>query len=128
MTELRFTELLTPIGIPASYIEKEKEKYDILIGAFENNELIGCCVLSPKNDEIIQLRQMAVKTNYRGRGIGTAIIEFAEKVAKENSYTTLMMHARNGVIEFYKKNGYHISGSEFFEVGIGHHKMQKQIL
>ena len=60
MIALRFTELLTPIGIPVSYIEKEKEKYDILIGAFENNELIGCCVLSPKNDEIIQLRQMAV--------------------------------------------------------------------
>jgi predicted GNAT family N-acyltransferase len=128
MMALRISELLTPIGVPASYIEKEKEKYDILIGAFENNELIGCCILSPKNDETIQLRQMAVKTNYRGRRIGAEIIEFAEKVAKENNYAILMMHARNGVVGFYKKNGYQITGNEFFEVGIPHYKMQKQLI
>jgi len=128
MIALRIAELLNPIGVPATYIDREKEKYDLLIGAFENGEIIGCCVLSPKSDETIQLRQMAVKDSSRGKGIGTGIIEFAEQVAKENNYTVLMMHARNPVIGFYKKNGYQISGSEFFEVGIPHHKMQKQLV
>jgi predicted GNAT family N-acyltransferase len=127
MAALRITELLNPIGVPASYIDRKKEQYDILIGAFENDQMIGCCILSPKNDDTIQLRQMAVKTNYRGRGIGKEIIEFAEQVAKENNYSILMMHARNPVIAFYKRNGYQISGDEFFEVGIPHHKMQKQL-
>ena len=127
MVNLRITQLLEPIGVPASYIEKEKEKNDFLIGAFENKEMIGCCVLTPREDGIIQLRQMAVRKDYRGKKIGAAIIEFAEEVAKENDFSTLMMHARDPVIDFYKKCGYEIAGDQFFEVGIGHHKMQKQL-
>lgn len=127
MINLRITQLLEPIGVPASYIEKEKEKVGFLISAFDNEEMIGCCVLTPREDGIIQLRQMAVREDYRGKKVGAAIIEFAEKLAKENNFSTLMMHARDPVIDFYKKCGYDIEGDQFFEVGIGHHKMQKQL-
>ena len=124
---LRITQLLEPIGVPASYIEKENEKHDFLIGAFENNEIIGCCVLTPRENGMIQLRQMAVRKDLRGKRIGAAIVEFAEEVARENNFSVLMMHARDPVIDFYKKCGYTIEGDQFFEVGIGHHKMQKQL-
>lgn len=127
MIKLRVTQLLLPIGVPASYIEKENEKHDILIGAFENNEMIGCCVLTPRENGIIQLRQMTVREDYRGKKIGAAIVEFAEEAARENNFSILMMHARDPVIEFYKKSGYQIAGEQFFEVGMGHHKMQKQL-
>lgn len=127
MINLRITQLLEPIGVPASYIEKEKEKHDFFIGAFENDEIIGCCVLTPKDNTVIQLRQMTVRKDYRGKNIGAAIVEFAEEVAKENNFSVLMMHARDPVIDFYKKCGYEIEGDQFFEVGMGHHKMQKQL-
>lgn len=127
MINLRVTQLLLPIGVPASYIQKENEKHDILIGAFENNEMIGCCVLTPRENGIIQLRQMTVREDYRGKKIGAAIVEFAEEVARENNFSILMMHARDPVIDFYKRCGYHIAGEQFFEVGMGHHKMQKQL-
>src|SRR6266542_3325731 len=122
MISLRITQLLEPIGVPASYIEKEKEKHDFLIGAFENNDIICCCVLTPRDNGIIQLRQMRVRKDLRGKRIGAAIIDFAEEVAKENNFSVLMMHARDPVIDFYKKCGYEIEGDQFFEVGIGHHK------
>ena len=128
MINLRITQLLEPIGVPASYIEKEKEKNDFLIGAFENKEMIGCCVLTPRRNGVIQLRQMAVRIDFRGKKAGAAIIEFAEQVARENNFSILMMHARDPVIEFYKKCGYEIGGKQFFEVGIGHHKMVKQLI
>lgn len=127
MINLRVDQLLLPIGVPASYIEKENEKHDILIGAFKNNEMIGCCVLTPRENDIVQLRQMTVREDYRGKKIGAAIVEFAEEVARENNFSILMMHARDPVIEFYKKCGYEIAGEQFFEVGMGHHKMQKQL-
>jgi predicted GNAT family N-acyltransferase len=127
MIDLRVTQLLEPIGVPASYIDKAKEQHDILIGAFEDDELIGCCILTPRDNAVLQLRQMAVHSDYRGKGIGLAIIEFAEEVARENQFSVLMMHARDPVIDFYKKCGYTVEGHQFFEVGIGHHKMQKQL-
>ena len=70
---------------------------------------------------------MAVHPSLQGKGTGAAIILFAESVAKDKGFTTLMMHARNPVIDFYKKCGYRIEGAEFFEVGMGHHRMTKDL-
>ena len=128
MVNLRMKVLLDPVGIPRSYINPEKEKYDLLIGAFDNDQLIGCCILSHADDKTLKLRQMAVDNNLQKKGIGAAIIVFAEKVAIEKGYSFLMMHARDTVLNFYKKCGYHIAGEQFIEVGIGHHKMEKQLI
>jgi len=61
MIALRVSQLLGPIGVSATYIEKIKEQHDYLVGAFEKQELIGCCILTPINNTAIQLRQMAEK-------------------------------------------------------------------
>ena len=128
MISLRIKVLLNPIGVPATYIDKEKEKNDILIGAFENEVITGCCVLTPKADGVVQLRQMAVRTDLQGKKIGESIIRFAELIAFEKGYSRLIMHARDTVIEFYKKSGYNISGNQFFEVGISHYLMEKKFV
>ena len=127
LVALRIKTLLEPIGVPATYIEPEKEKNDIFIGAFKNHEIIGCCVLTKKDENMVQLRQMAVRKDQQGKGIGAGIVDFAEITARNLGYTILMMHARDPVIEFYKKCGYKIAGEQFFEVGIGHHRMEKNL-
>ena len=118
-------ELLSPVGVPASFIVPEQEKNDVFIGAMENDNVIGCCILTPKDTSIIQLRQMVVHPSHQGKGIGAAIIDFAEQFARVSNYKILMMHARDTAIEFYTKCGYVVTGEMFFEVGIGHHQMQK---
>lgn len=119
--------LLDPIGIPRSYINPEKESHDILIAAFEDDQVIGCCILTPSNHKNIQLRQMAVKQNIQRGGIGASIVAFAEKEAKDRGFKTLFMHARDVVIPFYEKQGYQIDGEGFTEVNIPHHKMKKEL-
>lgn len=128
MIDLRLKVLLRPIGVPDSYINEEAEKSDVLIGAWEGETLVGCCVLTPRDETLVQLRQMAVDTSIQKKGIGASIVGFAENVARERSFTRLMMHARNPVIPFYEKCGYSIAGPEFFEVGIGHHRMEKALI
>ncbi|HVG42533.1 MAG TPA: GNAT family N-acetyltransferase [Chitinophagaceae bacterium] len=125
MIDLRIKVLLNPIGVPSSFINQPMEKEDVLIGAFENTILIGCCVLSKKSNDTIQLRQMAVETSYQRKGVGAAIVLFAEKWAKENGFETMLLHARDRVINFYEKYGYQITGDGFTEVNIPHHKMKK---
>jgi GNAT superfamily N-acetyltransferase len=127
LVNLRVTALLNPIGIPASYIDPEKEKDDLFIGAFEEEDIVGCCVLTKKTESVVQLRQMAVRPDQQGKKIGAAIIAFAEQIAKQQGFALLIMHARDTVIGFYEKCGYQIAGEQFFEVGIGHHKMEKQL-
>lgn len=127
MIALRITALLEPIGVPAHYIVPEKEKDDILIVALEEEAIIGCCILTTAGEGQVQLRQMAVRPDYQGNGIGAQIINFAEKIAREKGFSMLTMNARNPVIGFYQKCGYEITGNEFFEVGIAHHKMQKSL-
>jgi predicted GNAT family N-acyltransferase len=127
MLDLRIRVLLNPIGVPATYINKEKEKDDILIGAYEKERLIGCCVLTKRNDTTVQLRQMAVDSALQSKGIGSAVVRFAEKIAREKGFSLLMMHARSEVVDFYLKNGYTIVGEPFNEVGIAHRIMQKEL-
>ena len=127
MIALRMKVLLGPIGIPPTYINPQKEADDILIGACDGEQLIGCCILTQVNDQTVQLRQMAVDQSLQQKGIGKEIIAFAENTAMENGYRIVMMHARDSVIPFYEKCGYTIAGGQFFEVGIGHHKMQKTL-
>ncbi len=127
MIALRMKLLLEPLGISLAFIELHKDKEDILIGVFDRSKLLGCCILTPREKNIIQLRQMAVDTPWQGRGVGRALIVFGEKIAIEKKYTKLVLHARNTVIPFYLKSGFQISSPEFFEVGIGHHQMEKNL-
>lgn len=127
MKALRIAVLLDPIGVPRSYINPEREANETLIGAFADGQLIGCCILTHVGETTVQLRQMAIDTTKQHSGVGRAVLAFAENAAKEKGYRTLMMHARDAVMDFYRKCGYAVSGEQFFEVGIAHHRMQKQL-
>ena len=127
MADLRMRVLLQPIGVPHTYINPERESADILVGAYDEGKLLGCCILTRLDEETLQLRQMAVESTLQGKGIGAAIVRFAEEEAKARGYRKLIMHARDVVIDFYKKCGYSVSGAQFFEVGIPHHKMERLV-
>lgn len=127
MILLRQQVLLQPIGVPASYIQRDKEKEDILICAFEGETITGCCVLTPKNSNTVQLRQMAVVEHMQGKGVGAAIVAFAENEARNKLFQNLILHARSVVVPFYLKCGYEVVGEEFYEVGIAHRVMQKKL-
>jgi GNAT superfamily N-acetyltransferase len=127
MVDLRFQILRNPLGLTFSQADLDKEKDDILIGFFEEDNLEGCCILTPDNKTDIRLRQMAVISGLQHRGIGRAIMNFAENVARDRGYKVLHMHARKTAVGFYQKLGYEIIGEEFEEVTIPHFEMQKAL-
>ena len=127
MVHLRHEILRKPLGLTFDEAELEKEKEDILIGAFEDDRLLGCCLLSPMDASTIRLRQMAVPNNMQGKGIGRALMIFAENIARDQGYRKLCMHARSTALGFYMKLGYAVSGEEFTEVTIPHYIMEKAL-
>ena len=86
MVQLRNDILRKPLGMDFTPEELEKEKENILIGAFEEDKLLGCCMLIRTSNPEIRLRQLAVLKNLQGKGIGRAIIQFAENIARDTGH------------------------------------------
>lgn len=127
MVQLRKEILRKPLGLDLSQQELETEKDDILIGAFEDEKILGCCMLVKDDDKSVRLRQMAVLNNLQGKGIGRALMVFAENIARDRGYKKITMHARKTVSGFYERLGYKISSEEFKEVTIPHYVMEKNL-
>ena len=128
MVQLRNDILRKPLGIAFQKEELEKEAEDILIGAFEEDKLLGCCMLIETEPGTVRLRQMAVPKNLQGKGVGRALMQFAENIARDRGYKKITMHARKTATGFYEKLGYNISGGEFMEVTLPHVVMEKRLI
>ena len=127
MVKLRDDILRRPLGITFDPNELEEEKNNLMIGAFEDGNILGCAMLVEENPEIVKLRQMAVLNALQGKGIGRALMQFAENLARDHGYRIITMHARKNAVGFYEKMGYKVKGPEFTEVSIPHYEMEKQL-
>jgi predicted GNAT family N-acyltransferase len=127
MIKLRDEILRKPLGLSFSQEELLQEKEQILIGAFDDDKMLGCCMLVNEGDGVVRLRQMAVNNNLQGKGIGRALMNFAENIARDQGFKRLTMHARKTAVGFYEHLGYQISSEEFEEVTIPHFIMEKRL-
>lgn len=127
MVNLRMDVLRRPLGMTFAEADLEKEKNDILLGAYDDDTLIACCILTRLDPQTCQLRQMAVLQKMQRTGIGAALLVFAENLARDSGYKKMVMHARKTATGFYEKLGYQEQGEEFSEVNLPHIEMSKLI-
>ena len=127
MVDLRLEILRKPLNLRFTKEELENEKEDILIGAFEEDKILGCCLLTRIDENSVRLRQMAVQNNLQGKGIGASMLNYAENIARDHGFKNMVMHARKPVIGFYEKLGYKVTSGEFEEITIPHHVMEKAL-
>lgn len=76
----------------------------------------------------IKLERFAVLAEFRGTGVGSALIKAALEsiVDDEEADGRLMyMHAQLAVVPFYEKFGFRKEGEEFMECGIRHCLMKR---
>jgi ribosomal protein S18 acetylase RimI-like enzyme len=127
MVKLRDAILRKPLGLSFTAEDLEKEKDNILIAAFEEDRMLGCCMLVEDQPGIARLRQMAVLNALQGKGIGRALMNFAENIARDRGYKKVRMHARGNAVGFYEKVGYKVKGDPFMEITIPHYIMEKDL-
>jgi predicted GNAT family N-acyltransferase len=125
--KLRDEILRRPLGLHFSEEELEKEKHNMHMAAYEDERILGCCMLVEEDPETIRLRQMAVVNDVQGKGIGRALMQFAENLARDRGYKKITMHARKNAVGFYEKMGYKVKGEEFEEITIPHYVMEKEL-
>jgi GNAT superfamily N-acetyltransferase len=127
MVKLRDDMLRKPLGLGFTSEELDAEKDNMLIAAFEDEDMLGCCMLVEEKPDTVRLRQMAVLNDLQGKGIGRALMNFAENLARDRGYRTLSMHARMNAVGFYEKMGYKVVSEPFIEVTIPHYVMEKKL-
>jgi N-acetylglutamate synthase-like GNAT family acetyltransferase len=125
--ELRYRILRLPLGLQFSREDLEREVTDHHLVCIMDGEVTGIILMRPLDEFIIKMRQVAIDEDLQRKGIGTALVEYAEAFAREHGYHRIEMHARKEAVPFYEKMEYAVEGDEFFEVGIPHYKMFREI-
>lgn len=125
---LRYKILRLPLNLEFSAEDLAKEYTDIHLAAYDEAWILrGCLVLTPKTKKVMKMRQVAVDSDAQSQGIGRAMVEKSEQVARSQGYELMELNARDVAVPFYKKLNYQVEGGMFVEVGINHFKMRKNL-
>ena len=124
---LRDAILRKPLGLDLFSEDLSGEEKDIHLGVFEGEDLIGVLVLTRVDAQRVRMRQVAVEEKRQHCGIGASLVAAAERLAHEQGYAWMTLHARETAAGFYEKLGYATEGEPFIEVGIPHRAMVKRI-
>ena len=68
--------------------------------------------------------RMAVLKEWRGKGVGSVILETLLSYARMEKFDTVKLHAQTHAVDFYRKHGFTASGKKFLEAGILHRHME----
>src|SRR5438067_4534687 len=126
IVDLRWKILRAGLPRDAANFPGDDEPTTLHVGAFlDDRQIVGCAMLvrRPWQDEPAwQLRGMAVRDDLRGQGIGTRILEFAERtLAGQNYAAQLWCNARTPATSFYERLGWQKIGEEFHIESAGPH-------
>jgi ribosomal protein S18 acetylase RimI-like enzyme len=125
--ELRNVILRQPLGLQFTKEDIETETKYRHLACYRGDRLAACLMLRPREDGDVQMRQLAVAADMQRQGIGKALVEYSEAVARNAGYRRMILHAREPAIAFYEKLGYVGFGDRFEEVTVQHWAMEKSL-
>lgn len=67
--------------------------------------------------------RLAVISQYRNQGIGTALLQYLLRMTEKQGMTHLYLHAQVSAISFYTRFGFYNQGSQFMQAGLSHQPM-----
>ena len=132
--KLRNDVMRKPLGRSIYDEDHSCEENQIIIGAFESNSffknlLIGCGVLSCHGQNTWVVEYICVDSALQKKGVGSALMQCLEKLARDRGATKLCLDARLGAVDFYQRFGF-VPKGEVFEKSFapgGHIYMEKHI-
>lgn len=84
-------------------------------------EVVGCGRLLPDG----HIGRMAVRREWRSRGVGRALLEHLVALAAVNGHARVVLNAQTHAEGFYRRFGFVPLGEPFTEAGIAHQAMQR---
>jgi predicted GNAT family N-acyltransferase len=124
--ELRHEVFCVEQGVPEQEELDGRDHEGIHLVALADGELLGTCRLLMVGTTA-QFSRLAVRASSRRRGIATALLELAESETRAAGGRRLVLHAQTYAQELYERAGYRTRGRVFWEAGIEHVAMEKQL-
>jgi hypothetical protein len=124
---LRSEILRLPFGLVLTLSDTEDDNNQYHFGVVEMDQLIATVSFKPTNSGEAVLRQMAVKPEYHGKGVGFQLVQFAEHALLNQSIRSIRLAARTSAQGFYAKLGYQVVDTPYVHLGIEHIDMVKSI-
>jgi predicted GNAT family N-acyltransferase len=90
-------------------------------------EAIGTARIVDKGNGVAKIGRVAILKEWRGRGIGDALMRAALEIARAAGHTSAILDAQTYVIPFYEKLGFIAEGPEFDDAGIPHRRMRRHL-
>lgn len=139
--DLRLRLLRQPLGLSFSAEELASEgPPQIHPAILLDDRVVACAQLIPSGaggvvaagvaplvQGVWRLRQVAVEDGFQRRGLGRRLMDHTERLAQAAGGTELWLHAREPVVGFYLRLGYHTVGASFMECGLAHVRMNKPL-
>jgi predicted GNAT family N-acyltransferase len=94
--------------------------------AVQGQAVIGTCRLV-FDGPVAKLGRMAVASEWRGLGVGAALLDEAERCAREAGSRRIDLHAQTPAVSLYARGGFVQRGELFYEEGIPHVPMDKSL-
>jgi predicted GNAT family N-acyltransferase len=109
-------------GVP---LELERDALDPqchhVIARDAQGQPIGTGRLTPEH----RIGRMAVLADWRGRGVGDALLGALIEQARSLAWHEVSLHAQASAINFYARHGFLPFGERFVEAGIDHQSMRR---
>jgi len=74
-----------------------------------------------------QIGRQAVSPEQRRHGVGAAVLEALERMARLQGLCELIVHSQIAAIPFYRARGFATEGEQFLESGVPHVLMRKAL-
>lgn len=123
---LREEILRKPLGKRFTPEDIAGEKEHLHIAGYMGGKMVASCMLV-LFDNRYKMQRVAVRAEVQGTGVGSAMMEFCEELARKKGIGEIFCHARQTAIPFYHKHQFIAEGEMFPEQGIPHVKMRKTL-
>lgn len=136
LVNMRIETLYKPLNADIDIDDFAAEYKDVHLAVYDDKlQMIGGVVAKVCEEEdefmnkrkICLLRQVVVKENLQGLGLGKDMLACLEKMLIDKGYKEIRLYSHLGAMDFYAHLGYGKHGKPFKGNGIKQHIMKKKI-
>ncbi len=129
LRELRTAVFIEEQGIPndEEFDEFDPESTHFLAKALDDGGVIGTARLSVLPDQQGRIGRIAVRNDWRGRGVGGSLLRTAIETASTMAISELLLSAQVNAIPFYEKFGFAAEPERYLDGGIPHQMMRRTV-